>query len=83
MRLIVSDVNMNPSEIVMKDFKGYIHRWRKRHFADGFIITGIPRGHPDFKDWIHTSKVIYLDEYDNTVETMNSRYQLIGTELTS
>jgi len=59
-----------------KPYKGRIDNWYKREYADGFIIVGIPVGHPKFVDFIYTSKVVKLDEENNKVETMNSLYDL-------
>jgi hypothetical protein len=66
----------------MKPYKGKIRNWCKRQFLNGFCISGIPVGHPDFEDWLHTSKVVYMDDYSNQIETLNSRYDLIGPERT-
>lgn len=78
-----------------KPFKGYIRHWARRYFdkswfADnipeanlGYIVTGIPQGHPEFKNWMRTSAVVYFDEYTNEIETLNSRYILVGEEVGS
>jgi homoserine trans-succinylase len=61
-----------------KPFKGFIREWKKKYYADGFIITGIPIGHPSFQNWIYTSKVVSMKDSDGywEVETLNSRYRL-------
>jgi hypothetical protein len=61
-----------------KPFKGYIARWERKYYTDGFIITGIPIGHPSFRNWIFTSKVVSMKDSDGCweVETLNSRYRL-------
>lgn len=63
----------------MKPFKGEIHNWSIRTFVDGYIITGIPVGHPKFKNWMRTSKVV--KRVGRNVETLNSRYVLVGEEV--
>lgn len=75
----------------MKPFKGEIHNWRRRIFDKsidpvykntlGYIIVGIPHGHPDFVNHIYTSAVVKHE--GDTVETMNSRYKLVGPEQTT
>lgn len=62
----------------MKPYKGEIHSWRKVEFVDGFIIMGKPIGHPQFVNWIRTSKVEFMKDSDGywEVETLNSRYHL-------
>ena len=72
----------------MKPFKGEIHNWEIHRFDKtrypgygdtmGYVICGTPSGHPQFSSWIKTSAVVWHDPLDNEIETMNSRYKLIG-----
>lgn len=67
----------------MKPFKGRINNWNFVVFSEpteehlGFVVRGIPSGHPEFKDFIRTSLVVKYDEATGAVETLNSRYQLL------
>lgn len=69
-----------------KPFKGQIHNWKKLYYLDGYTITGTPVGHPLFKNWIWTSKVVEFKEISRHrdeprrfhVETLNSYYELVG-----
>ena len=74
-----------------KPYKGSIHNWKRRFFGKDFVIVGIPRSHPDFVDWIITSKVIRMEKtdpytngrdgfYTYGIETQNSHYELVGEE---
>lgn len=71
-----------------KPFKGYIHSWEKIYFNKdehpyakdslGYVIYGYPTHHPDFSNWIRTSAVVKHE--DNVIETLNSKYHLVGEE---
>ncbi len=73
---------------MQKPHKGHIIHWYKFHFdvekhrdvipedTLGYIIIGFRNGLTMMK----TSPVIYLDEYSNQIETLNSWYTLEGTE---
>jgi hypothetical protein len=65
-----------------KPYKGEIRNWKKKYYLDGFIITGTPIGHPSFRGWIMTSKVLFMKDRDGywEVETSNSRYRLDYSE---
>lgn len=74
-----------------KPFKGHISNWFKRAFDQsahtslpsnlGYIICGRPSGHPVFKDRIYTSAVVKHE--GNQVETLNSRYELVGEAIST
>jgi hypothetical protein len=67
-----------------KPYKGNIIEWKRRHFDDGYCIIGIPQGHPDFQDWIRTSRVLKEEKinegHETLIETQNSEYILVGGE---
>jgi hypothetical protein len=77
----------------MKPFKGHISNWNKQVWSEpkdehlGFVVRGRPSGHPEFEDFIRTSLVVKMDEPIEEagetiylIETLNSRYKLIGHE---
>lgn len=73
----------------MKPFKGFIHSWKMRKVpSGGFVVVGVPQGHPDFVDWIVTSIVVNMFEIPRhrgdprrfRIETLNSVYELVGDE---
>jgi hypothetical protein len=68
----------------MKPFKGYISNWNKVPYEKTYFVRGRPSGHPDFKDFIRTSLVVKTWPADNgldiCIETLNSRYILMGKE---
>lgn len=71
-----------------KPFRGEIHNWKAGFFDKtrhpfevetlGYCIIGKPEGHPSFTGWIKTSPVVKYNEVDQTVETLNSLYKLVG-----
>lgn len=76
-----------------KPFKGIISNWKKvpidliklkedypneKDYGLGYYITGVPHGHPNFKNWIYTSWVVKHNETTGEVETRNSIYRLEG-----
>lgn len=65
----------------MKPYKGEIHHWRRVKTSDGYFITGQPHNHPEFIDWIKTSRVVKFNAALLEIETLNSRYRLIGKEV--
>lgn len=67
-----------------KPFKGYIRDWAWERYPNGIVASGIPIGHPNFTGWIRTSKVVNktpCDNGDTAIETLNSRYILLGPEV--
>jgi len=76
----------------MKPLKGEIHDWEimyypKEMFRDeqgefpknlGYLIRGVPHGHPNFVDYVRTSPIVKHDRSTGEVETLNSRYLLVG-----
>ena len=72
-----------------KQYKGEIHNWWIHRFdmqrypqhveTLGYVIRGKPKGHPNFTGWIQTSPVVWHDPLDNEIETLNSKYKLVGT----
>lgn len=74
-----------------KPFKGNIHNWKVAYFdktrhpfeveTQGYCIIGKPEGHPSFTGWIKTSPVVKFNQDDLTIETLNSRYQLVGSQV--
>lgn len=67
---------MNGSKV----YKGEIHNWKWIHVEGDSYIRGVPNGHPKFVDWIITSKVVSYTPATGELETLNSRYKLIGEE---
>lgn len=72
--------------IVEKPYKGQIANWEKRYFSKaafpqhkdtlGYVIMGVPIGHPQYSEWIVTSPVVKHEE--DQIETLNSRYTLLN-----
>jgi hypothetical protein len=74
--------------VVRKPFKGTLTGWSKKYFdvavhqkeipekTLGFVVYGFRHG----LVYMRTSPVIYFDEYTNEIETLNSRYLLVGNE---
>ena len=69
----------------MKPFRGVIHQWRKVFVEApieaygpnlGFVVYGCPQGHGRFQDWLRTSLVVWIDDHETVIETLNSRYDL-------
>jgi len=76
----------------MKPFRGEIHNWRIRRFDKikyalpeslGYVIYGHPSGHRNLSNWIQTSAVVSHNLETGEVETLNSRYQLVGNEVSN
>lgn len=69
------------SELVerAKPHCGRIKGWSKEPCSGGlgFLIVGDFLDHPRFRGQGHTSAVVSFDEAAGTVETRNSRYQLV------
>lgn len=71
---------------MIKPHKGSLRLWRKhvpsgnfKSFGLGYIICGVFVDHPDFAgETGHTSWVVKHE--GNEVETINSRYTLVGEE---
>ncbi|HEY2810517.1 MAG TPA: hypothetical protein VGJ00_03910 [Rhabdochlamydiaceae bacterium] len=69
-----------------KPHKGRIKNWTQLA-TEGNIICGFYVDHPDFKNkWGHTSSIKHIAEPNQfgyrELETKNSRYTLVGKELT-
>lgn len=71
----------------MKPHKGQISGWHKitcntnpwpgeKEVNLGYYIFGRPSGHPQFESRIYTSPVVKHE--GNEIETLNSRYTLVG-----
>ena len=66
----------------MKPHKGTILNYRKIKVSEptdehlGFVVWGLPHGHPEFVNWIRTSLVVKEYPEINEIETLNSRYSL-------
>ena len=72
---------------VEKPHKGSITSWSKLHIDDtfglGWCAIGHNAEHLDFGSGvIRTSYVVKHDEATGEIETRNSRYTLVGPELT-
>ena len=65
-----------------KPYKGFIRDWQRQTLKDGrYIIWGTFDGHPWFHNSHgHTSIITFHDTATGDVETLNSRYTLIGPE---
>ena len=78
-----------------KPHKGSISSWKKLNVVNpdnaelinkfygpslGYVIRGIPSGHPEFENWIRTSLVVKHNKRTGEIETLNSRYKLVGKE---
>lgn len=73
---------------LQKPHKGKIRCWGKYHFDKvlypelgdslGYTIVGRPIDHPEFTRWMRTSAVVKHE--GNEIETLNSRYELVGEE---
>lgn len=67
----------------MKPHNGPIMNWSKRTCAGGlgYYIWGRILAHPDFDDQVtNTSIVVAHDVATGEIETLNSRYTLVGAE---
>lgn len=68
-----------------KPYKGEIHDWHMLKSGNGVVVFGRPVGHPKFINWIRTSLVVSHEpgegDQPDYVETLNSRYKLVGSEL--
>lgn len=74
-----------------KPYRGEIHEWERKYFDKikdfphtlGYIIRGIPKGHPEFTGFILTSAVVDYDETTGELETLNSIYKLVPPRITT
>lgn len=74
----------------MKLYNGTISNWRKVEFNKtrypdlpdnlGFVIQGTSRGHPKGFKNIRTSPVVKHNKQTGEIETLNSRYSLVGED---
>lgn len=66
-------------------YKGEIHDWHMIRSGTGVVVLGRPVGHPEFINWIKTSLVVRHEigegDQPDFIETLNSRYKLVGPEL--
>jgi hypothetical protein len=65
-----------------KPHKGKIHNWYRWFIGTegDYVIAGLSEGHPSFAGYqLHTSKVV--SENGREIETLNSRYTLVGEEV--
>lgn len=70
----------------MKALKGTITNWYRvyfdveahRHIIPEETLGYVIYGHRNGRTNMRTSPVIYFDEYTNEIETLNSRYLLVG-----
>lgn len=74
-----------------KPFRGEIHNWALHYFDKtrhpfeeetlGCCIRGRPACHPYFEGWIMTSPIVKFNQVTLAIETLNSRYQLVGKQV--
>jgi len=62
-----------------KPHRGRIEPWFRLTVGSRYAIAGVFLDHPDWPGrWALTSEVLSYDEKTGEIETMNSRYTLVG-----